>query len=308
MSDGAKTGWFDMKDVDGQAKELDRMVAMASGTTKSRAYKLLSSTTGFIENLNGAVENAVRLSAYVNARKSGISRKKAASLAKNMTVNFNRRGEVGTTLNAMYMFANASVQGSVNFMRTMYGLNGDGKLKWKNLNQAQKIAMGVVAGSFALSFANRNSAGNDEDGQNWFDKVPNYVKERNFIIMKSLLGGEQDGSYWSIPMPYGYNIFALLGSGVESAVNSDYLTKAQVTGNIVLATLSSFSPIGLSESNTVTGTILKNVAPTITKPFLDVGLNENFYGGQVYKENMPFGTPLPESSLSKNTISTSQNG
>lgn len=59
MSDGAKTGWFDMKDVDGQAKELDRMVAMASGTTKSRAYKLLSSTTGFIENLNGAVENAV---------------------------------------------------------------------------------------------------------------------------------------------------------------------------------------------------------------------------------------------------------
>ncbi|HIF9430188.1 LPD5 domain-containing protein [Photobacterium damselae subsp. damselae] len=299
MSDGAKTGWFDMKDVDGQAKELDRMVAMASGTTKGRAYKLLSSTTGFIENLNGAVENAVRLSAYVNARKSGISRKKAASLAKNMTVNFNRRGEVGTTLNAMYMFANASVQGSVNFMRTMYGLNGDGKLKWKNLNQAQKIAMGVVAGSFALSFANRNSAGNDEDGQNWFDKVPNYVKERNFIIMKSLLGGEQDGSYWSIPMPYGYNIFALLGSGVESAANSDYLTKAQVTGNIVLATLSSFSPIGLSESNTVTGTILKNVAPTITKPFLDVGLNENFYGGQVYKENMPFGTPLPESSLSK---------
>ncbi|HIF9421917.1 TPA: hypothetical protein ACX6SA_001996 [Photobacterium damselae] len=194
MSDGAKTGWFDMKDVDGQAKELDRMVAMASGTTKGRAYKLLSSTTGFIENLNGVVENAVRLSAYVNARKSGISRKKAASLAKNMTVNFNRRGEVGTTLNAMYMFANASVQGSVNFMRTMYGLNGDGKLKWKNLNQAQKIAMGVVAGSFALSFANRNSAGNDEDGQNWFDKVPNYVKERNFIIMKSLLGGEQDGA------------------------------------------------------------------------------------------------------------------
>ncbi|HIF9483117.1 TPA: LPD38 domain-containing protein [Photobacterium damselae] len=304
MFDGGKTGWFDMKDVDSQAKELDRLVAMASDTIKGRAYKLLSSTTGFIENLNGAVENAVRLSAYVNAREAGVSRKKAASLAKNMTVNFNRRGEVGTTLNAMYMFANASVQGSVNFMRTMYGLNGDGKLKWKNLNQAQKIAMGIVAGSFALSFANRNSAGNDEDGQNWFDKVPNYVKERNFIIMKSLLGGEQDGSYWSIPMPYGYNIFALLGSGFESAANSDYLTKAQIAGNIALAALSSFSPIGLSESNTVTGTILKNAAPTIAKPFLDVGLNENFYGGQVYKENMPFGVPLPESSLSK--IGTSE--
>ncbi|HIF9289526.1 TPA: LPD5 domain-containing protein [Photobacterium damselae] len=299
MSDGGKTGWFDMKDVDAQAKELDRMVAMASGTTKGRVYKLLSSTTGFIENLNGAVENAVRLSAYVNARKAGVSRKKSASLAKNMTVNFNRKGEVGTTLNAMYMFANASVQGSVNFMRTMYGLNGDGKLKWQNLNQAQKIAMGIVAGSFALAIANRSSAGNDEDGQNWFDKVPNYVKERNFIIMKSLLGGEQDGSYWSIPMPYGYNIFAVLGSGVESAVNSDNVTNAQVVGNIALATLGSFSPIGLSESHTAFGSIVKNAAPTVAKPFLDVALNENFYGGQVYKDNMPFGTPLPESGLSK---------
>lgn len=304
MEVGGKTGWFDMKDVDGQAKELDRMVAMANGSITGKAYKAFENVTGFVENINGTIENAVRLSAYVNARKAGISKKKAASLAKNMTVNFNRRGEVGTTLNAMYMFANASIQSSANFVRTMGSLNGDGKLKWQNLNTAQKIAIGIVAGSFALAFANRSAAGEDDDGVNWFDKVPSYVKERNFVIMKSLLGGKADGTYWSIPMPYGYNIFSVAGSGIEAAVNSDNVTPAQVAGNMALAMLGAFSPIGMSESKTVSGTILKNAAPTIAKPFVEVGLNENFHGGQIYKENMPFGTQLPDSSLSK--LSTSE--
>ncbi|WP_136039967.1 LPD38 domain-containing protein [Photobacterium damselae] len=304
MEVGGKTGWFDMKDVEGQAKELDRMVAMANGSITGKAYKAFENVTGFIENINGSIENAVRLSAYVNARRAGISKKKAASLAKNMTVNFNRRGEVGTTLNAMYMFANASIQGSANFVRTMGSLNGDGKLKWQNLNTAQKIAIGVVAGSFALAFANRSAAGEDDDGVNWFDKVPSYVKERNFVIMKSLLGGKADGSYWSIPMPYGYNIFSVAGSGIEAAVNSDNVTPAQVAGNMALATLGAFSPIGMSSSDTVSGTVLKNALPTLGKPFFEVSTNENFFGGQIYKENMPFGTQLPDSSLSK--LSTSE--
>ncbi len=299
MEVGGKTGWFDMKDVDGQAKELDRMVAMANGSIAGKAYKAFENATGFVENINGSIENAVRLSAYVNARKAGVSKKKAASLAKNMTVNFNRRGEVGTTLNAMYMFANASIQGSANFVRTMTGLNGDGKLKWKNLNNAQKIAIGVVAGSFALAFANRGAAGEDEDGVNWFDKIPSYVKERNFIIMKSLLGGEADGSYWSIPMPYGYNIFSVAGAGIESAVNSDNVTPAQVAGSMALATLGAFSPIGMSSSDTVAGTVLKNALPTLGKPFFEVSTNENFFGGQIYQENMPFGTKMPDSSMAK---------
>ncbi|MCD9525543.1 LPD5 domain-containing protein [Photobacterium carnosum] len=299
MEDGGKTGWFDMKDVDGQAKDIERMVAMASGSTKGKAYKVFDAVTGFIENTNGAIENAVRLSAYVNARKAGVSRKKSASLAKNMTVNFNRRGEVGTTLNAMYMFANASIQGSANFVRTMVSLNGDGKLKWQNMNKAQKVAVGIVAGSFALSFANRNVAGDDDDGENWYDKVPDYVKERNFVIMKSLAGGKQDGSYWSIPMPYGYNVFSVFGTSVESAINSDSISPVKAAGGLAMAVLSAFSPIGMSESKTVFGTILKNASPTIGKPFIELALNENFFGGQVYKENMPFGTPLPSSSMSK---------
>ena len=37
---------------------------------------------------------------------------KAAKIAKELTVNFNRRGNMGPVLNAFYLFFNASVQGS----------------------------------------------------------------------------------------------------------------------------------------------------------------------------------------------------
>ncbi len=296
---GAKTGWFDMKDIDGQAADLQSLISMSKGGVKGTAMKWFKATGQMVEDLNGSVENAVRLSAYVNARKAGISQAKAASLAKNMTVNFNRRGEVGTTLNALYMFANASIQGSMNFARTMIGLKGQkGDPIWQRLNTAQKVAAGLVMGSYAIAMANRLGAGEDDDGENWYDKVPDYVKERNLVIMKSLLGGEQDGSYWTIPLPYGYNIFHVLGNSVEATTNGT-TSIGEAATDLTLAALGSFSPIGFQESQSLTGTVVRNITPTIGKPLVDIGFNENFMGTSIYNENFPFGTPKPESQLGR---------
>ncbi len=296
---GAKTGWFDMKDIDGQADDLQTLISMAKGGVKGSAMKWFKATGQMVEDLNGSVENAVRLSAYVNARKAGISQAKAASLAKNMTVNFNRRGEVGTTLNALYMFANASIQGSMNFARTMIGLKGKkGDPVWQRLNTAQKVATGLVMGSFAIAMLNRAAAGEDDDGENWYDKVPDYVKERNLVIMKSVFGGDQDGSYWTIPLPYGYNIFHVLGNSVEATTNGNTGIGEAAT-DLTLAALGSFSPIGFQESQSLTGTIVRNITPTLGKPLVDIGFNENFMGTSIYNENFPFGTPKPESQLGR---------
>jgi hypothetical protein len=296
---GAKTGWFDMKDIDGQSADLQSMISMAKGGVKGNTMKWLKATAKMVDDLNGSVENAVRLSAYVNARKAGLSEAKAASLAKNMTVNFNRRGEVGTTLNALYMFANASIQGSMNFARTMVGLKGEkGDPIWQRLNTAQKVAAGLVMGSFAIAMMNRAGAGEDDDGENWYDKVPDYVKERNLVIMKSLLGGDQDGSYWTIPLPYGYNIFHAFGNSAEAVTNGN-TSIGEAATDLTLAALGSFSPIGFQQSQSLTGTIARNITPTIGKPIADVLANENFMGTSIYSENFPFGTPQPESQLGR---------
>jgi hypothetical protein len=297
--EGAKTGYFDMKDIDGQEKEIQSLINIAQGGAKGKATQWAKGSAKLVEDINQSVENAVRLSAYVNARKAGISKAKAASLAKNMTVNFNRKGEVGTTLNALYMFANASIQGSMNFARTMGSLKGQpGDPVWQRLNTAQKISIGLMSGSFALAMANRTGAGEDGDGENWYDKIPQYVKERNLVVMKSLLGGEQDGSYWKIPLPYGYNIFHVLGTSTEAVTNGN-TSATQGAVDLSLAALGSFSPIGFQDSKDLSTGILKNIAPTVTKPIVDVVANENFMGGSIYNENFPFGTPKPNSSLSR---------
>ncbi|HCP8485776.1 TPA: hypothetical protein OF481_002031 [Escherichia coli] len=301
VEDGGKTGWFNMGDLEGQQKEMDRLVSLAKGGWKGQSIGAWNSFLNLVEDANGAVENALRLSAYKHARDAGLSRQQAASLAKNMTVNFNRRGEQGALMNSLYMFANASIQGTANLVRTLGHLNGDGplleRLRWKNLNVPQKIALAAVGAGYLLGSLNRSVAGEDDDGVNWYDKVPSHVKERNLVIMKSMFGGKA-GEYWSIPLPYGYNVFFLLGHTAEGVAAGD-LTASRAAGNVVGGVLGAFSPIGSETSETLSGALLKNAAPTILRPFANLAMNENFMGAQIYQENMPSGTPKPDSQLGR---------
>lgn len=301
VEDGAKTGWFRMDDLEGKSKEMDRLVALAKGGWKGQGIQSWHSFTKLVEDANNAVENALRLSAYKHARDAGISRAQAASLAKNMTVNFNRRGEQGVLLNSLYMFANASIQGTANMMRSLAHLNGSGpllqRLQWSNLNMAQKMALTAVGAGYLLGSLNRAGAGQDEDGVNWYDKVPDYVKEHNLVIMKSLFGGKA-GEYWSIPLPYGYNMFYLLGSTAEGVTRGN-MTASKAAGNVIGGMLGAFNPLGSEDSKTLTGTLFKNAAPTIFRPVADLWVNENFMGTQIYQENFPGGTPKPESTLGR---------
>ncbi|EIO8264730.1 hypothetical protein LRD78_004575 [Escherichia coli] len=304
VEDGGKTGWFNMGDLEGQQKEMDRLVSLAKGGWKGQSIGAWHSFLNLVEDANGAVENALRLSAYKHARDAGLSRQQAASLAKNMTVNFNRRGEQGALMNSLYMFANASIQGTANLVRTLGHLNGDGplpeRLRWKNLNVPQKIALAAVGAGYLLGSLNRSVAGEDDDGVNWYDKVPSHVKERNLVIMKSMFGGKA-GEYWSIPLPYGYNVFFLLGHTAEGVAAGD-LTASRAAGNVVGGVLGAFSPIGSETSETLSGALLKNAAPTILRPFANLAMNENFMGAQIYQENMPFGTPKPDSQLGRRSM------
>ena len=295
--DGAKTGWFDLPDVDEQAKRLSNLVTQSQTGAKGTSARALKAIKDLVEHANSAVENGVRLSVYKHAIDSGVTRAKAASLAKNLTINFNRKGEIGAALNSLYMFANASIQGVAVFARAMGTLKKtpDGKV---SLNAAQKLAGGLVAASFTLAMMNRGSAGEDEDGVNWYDKVPSHVRERNLVLMKSLFGGPE-GEYYTIPLPYGYNIFHVLGDSAESSLNSDFRSNQEIGVHITMAALGSFSPIGVETSKEFPKALAKTATPTVLSPFVQLAVNENFYGSPIYRENFPFGTQKPDSAMVK---------
>lgn len=300
IEDGAKTGYFDMKDIDAQAKEISSMVRRADGSTMSHMLKARKKTADFVENINGAVENAVRLSTYVNSRRNGLTRRQAASLAKNLTVNFNRRGEIGTGLNAAYMFANASIQGTMNFARVMVTLKNtpEGKSPmnvWARFNLGQKIGFGMASAAFALGALNRLLSDEDDDGVLFWDKVPDHVKERNYVLMTGWATGNPE-DYIKIPLPYGYNVFAVAGTHLE-AVMAGTETPVEAAKNLGLAVAGSFSPIGFEDSESLGGLAAKNLTPTLARSLVQLGWNEDFAARMIYRENDSYGIPSPESSL-----------
>lgn len=301
VEDGAKTGWFRINDLEGRMKEMDRLVAQAKGGWQGKSIQTWHAFFKLVEDGNNAVENALRLSAYKYGRDAGMSRQQAASLAKNLTVNFNRRGELGTVLNSLYMFANASIQGTANMIRALGRLDGEGpllqRLRWSNLNRTQKLSLAAMGAGYLLASLNRAGAGQDDDGVNWYDKVPDYVKEHNLVIMKSLFGGRQ-GEYWTFPLPYGYNMFYLLGGTIEG-VGSGGIKPVKAAGNIIGGALGAFNPLGSEDSETLSGTLLKNLSPTLPRPFIDYVMNENFMGTQIRRQNAPWGTPKPDSTLGR---------
>ncbi|WP_163557602.1 LPD38 domain-containing protein [Halomonas sp. NO4] len=295
MEDGAKTGYFDMKDIDAQAKELRRVMRRSQRGAVSDMLRARKRATDLVENVNGAVENAVRLSAYVNARKGGLSRKKAASLAKNMTVNFNRRGELGTAFNAAFMFFNASVQGTMNVVRTLGSINdappGNSRMNiWSRMNAAQKMAVGMTVGSYMLSMFNRWMSEEDDDDELYWDKVPSFEKERNLVFMTS---GE---NYVKIPLPYGYNVFSVMGTHAEGVINGNK-SITDFGKDIALSVLGSFSPIGFEDSPEMQNVLAKNMTPTLFRSITQVAVNEDFAGRPIYRENFVGGAPKPDSQL-----------
>lgn len=201
-ADGGTTGAAYLSDLERIGRDVQDaydeyagvMQTLANGgprrAARAAARKMIGVLVGWIEKLNQAGENAMRLSAYRAAVETGKSRAQAAALAKNATVNFNRKGEIGHMMGALYLFFNPAVQGSASIAHALF--------KGKHKHQAQALTAGLVALGY---FVAKSMGGADED--EW-EKVAESVKERYLPIWT--------GDGWvKIPVPYGYGFFYSLG-------------------------------------------------------------------------------------------------
>ena len=287
--DGAKTEWFYSKSSKEVEKDIKNLIE-GKGETAIQAAGNLA------ERINSAVENGVRLSTYVNARKAGVSRAKSAELAKELTVNFNKSGEWGQIGNTLFLFFNASVQGTSRLMRTLkpqYKVDSEGN-RSLHITRAQKMAIGLSLMGSILSVLNELGSDDDEDDKSFYSKIPDFEKERNIIIMKP------DGkTYWKLPLPYGLNVFYVTGTLLADAAQK-IKTPGEVAGGIMQAVLGSFSPINFPNSDDTSKFLMKFVTPTIGQVPLGLAINENYFGQTIYNENFPFDTsPKPESELGR---------
>jgi hypothetical protein len=304
--DGAKTGWAFSQDPKEIKANVDHFIKLQQqGLNTAKTKESFNGVLQFVDNVNSSIENATRLSTYIAARESGVTREDAGELAKELTVNFNKKGEYGAVANSLYLFFNAGIQGTARFAKAMGTLKqtvkADGTTK-KSLNKAQKLAMGTVVFSGLLTLLNQAGSEDDEDGKSYYSKIPDWEKERNMIIM--LPNGKE---YLKVPLPYGYNIFNNIGTMIAE-VSAGERTKGNAAGFLVNAMVGAFSPVGLSASKDVEKSILKTVTPTSVRPMADMAVNENFFGNKIHNENFPLGAPKPDSELGrKNTPKAYEN-
>jgi hypothetical protein len=258
--------------------QLRAKVAKAAKTAHTRlgAKRMILAVVHTIEGVNDGVENALRLSTYKNARELGVSPKQAASLAKNVTVNFNRKGTAGPLINSLYLFFNASMQGTARIFQAMKS------------KKVQRILLATVVMGFLLQLMNKDWSDKDDDGESFYDKIPEFEKQRNLIVM---LDG---GSYVKIPMPWGYNVFPNFGRMLARMWQGERPMTAM--GDWGVGVLDAFNPIGGASS------ILDVLSPTITDPIVDLSQNRDYAGRPIMPDEKDFGPQPPDSQRYWNSV------
>lgn len=225
-----------------------------------------------IENTNLGVENAVRLAAFRAAREAGVDQDKAASIAKNLTVNFNRRGTFGPAMNAAYLFYNASMQGSVRILAAA------------KHPKVQKVLAGIVVAGAMNEMLNMMVSGDDDDGESYYDKIPAWEKSRNMIFFY----GTGPSDYFKVPLPYGYNVFWETGRTTAEITRRGGDRWKDSAGNLLLTIVDSFNPVGGSQS------LMNFFAPTILDPVVDLERNADFTGRPIMPKDNPFDVDEPD--------------
>lgn len=292
---GGTTGGYHMRETSEITEAMRTMMLQAGASpngkmewVKSRsAYKGAQSAMKWLEIIGSTSEDAARAAAYRAAREMGKTPAEAASISKNLTTNFNRKGEWGTTLNSLYLFFNAGVQGTT---RVLQGLQNP---------KVQKMMAGVSAAAMALALVNAGF-GDDDDGENYWDKIPDFEKERNLIFMLPP-GVEMDGAekigtrgrYFKIPMPYGLNVFAVFGNQMADLARhmkdpSRGVKPAKAAINMTSAIFGSINPFGGGLDPTKPVEVALAMSPTAADVAIQLMTGSNAFGRPVGPEKSPF--------------------
>ena len=249
-----------------------------------QARKVINSVGKYISDMNAAFENASRVAIMKNMLEAGYSERAALNAAKTITINFDEGGTLRNSMNAMYLFYNASIQGTFGIFMAA-----------ARSPKLQKTMVGIAFTGAIMDFINRAMSPEDDQGNNLYDQIQDYVKEHNLIIMNPAGNG-----YLKIPLPYGYHAIYNLGR-VTYAAGSGNEPIGKAIGSVTNSFVEGFVPLGGAAN------WLNYVAPTVLDPWVDLYTNETFSGQKVWPEGSGFGPQDPKSQLYWNNTPSAYN-
>jgi hypothetical protein len=205
VDNGGETGYMYLHDVDAYKKKVIKELSRITGERGS-AKRAMDYTLERLEDFNRMAEDISRFAVYMTSRQMGRSIVDSVNDAKEITVNFNKKGAgyktgglFGLTAYAMknlYMFFNASVQSLSNFNR----------LRVKNPVKFYSALGGFMTAGMLIPVVNNllySIIGGGDD--NPYNDLPEWVRRNNLCIYAG------NGQFVTIPLPIELRAFYGLG-------------------------------------------------------------------------------------------------
>lgn len=284
---GGETGYTNLRDVEAKKKAIQKELQYSKQKISiGKALKILGE---WMDLFNKSVENCARFAAFITSREMGRSMDKSIYDAKEISVNFNKKGAGSKFLNtegqtkignasaftsglsrSMYVFWNAGVQGMYNFGR----LAKDNPKKFLGLASSFYL-LGTIMPMIAAAF------GDDED-DDYYD-LPEYVRRNNICFRN---GG---GNWITIPMPIELRAIYGLGEMSSGIVSGKEKYTDKKMAMKIAEQMSQVLPLDMMEG----GGGFSAFVPSSVKPLIEAGDNKDWTGLPLYKDN-DFNKGMPE--------------
>lgn len=286
IMNGGETGYANLRDIEQHKNDIRRELKKANGKIGvRRAWALLSER---LDELNRSVENCARFAAFVTSREMGRTLDRSIYDAKEISVNFNKKGsgakffdkegqtKVGNVAafasgigRSGYVFWNAAIQGTTNFGR--------------QLKKHPAKAYTGIAAIFLLGALVAYLGGDDDDSddKNAYYNLPEYVRRSNLLF--------RAGDSWiSLPLPVEYRAIYGMGELMVSTLNGKEHHTGEELAEQIAAQMSQILPLDLMNDGGLMGLV-----PSFAKPFAEVYENKNWTGLPIYKDT-PWNKNKPE--------------
>lgn len=285
MMNGGETGFVSSLDVEdlkkkfkNDLKDLDRW--------KANPVKVGHTIMDGIEFLNRAIEDSNRFAVYMTSIQYGRSIDEAVNDAKDVTLNFNRKGtgeHSWQTIRNLYLFINPAVQS----LQTLGALAKHHPFKFTAVT-ASWIASGVLVPIVNVALMQMAAAflgGDGDDDKDWYKDISKkywqfskWDRRNNFIMWVPTTH-----EFVKIPLAQEFRAFYGLGDMIASKMMGGELAEESwsqyaedLLGQVV--DMLPLDPTGYD------GNIAVSLMPNAIRPVFELAFNVDFTGKPLFKE------------------------
>ena len=293
LNNGGETGYTSLHSVDEYKRMVSRELNKITG--KRDYFRAVRASAQFFSMMNRWAEDVSRFTTYMTSREQGKTISESVNDAKEVTVNFNKKGAGAKTSGVfgwtsglfrnLYLFFNAAVQSLANFTR----------LAKKNPKAFYTTLGGFTTAGFLVPMLNGiaiSMLGGDDD-EDYYGNLPEWVRRNNLCLYAG------NGKFITIPLPIELRAFYGLGEmAYQATVGKDETSGDRIAYQAInqITELLPINPLGNN------GDLVTTLMPDVLSPFWQIYENKDFTGKPIYRQNA-FNETMPEWTKAYNSTS-----